>query len=80
MSNKSFKIVEQYPYLGNCWNNNRSPPLLGATCKPSLQQGNQTILGFLKRNLRNCSQALKELIYKQFILPVLEYTVAVWDP
>jgi len=35
---------------------------------------------FLQHNLRNCSRALKELSYKQFILPVLEYAAAIWDP
>ena len=39
------------------------------------------LLGFLRCNLWNWSQALKELSYKQFILPVhvLEYAVTVWD-
>jgi len=35
---------------------------------------------FLQRNLQNCSQALKELSFKQFILPVLQYAAAAWDP
>ena len=35
------------------------------------------LIGFLQRNLRNCSRALS---YKQFILPVLEYAAAIWDP
>ena len=38
------------------------------------------LLGFLKRNLRNCPRALKELSYKHFILPTLDYAVSIWDP
>ena len=38
------------------------------------------LISFLQRNLSNCSKELKELIYKQLVLPVLEYTATVWDP
>ena len=37
-------------------------------------------IGFLNRNLRACSKPLKELSYKQFVLPILEYASSVWDP
>ena len=38
------------------------------------------ILNFLRCNLRNCPKNLKELSYKQFVLPVLEYTATIGDP
>ena len=31
-------------------------------------------------NLRNCPKNLKELSYKQFVVPVLEYAATIWDP
>ena len=38
------------------------------------------LLGFLKRNLHHCLSGLKEMAYKQLILPCLGYCAAVWDP
>ena len=37
-------------------------------------------LGFLRRNLRVRSQALKQLAYFAFVRPCLEYASSVWDP
>ena len=37
-------------------------------------------LGFLKRNLKSCPQALKETAYISLVRSVLEYGSAVWDP
>jgi len=37
-------------------------------------------IGFLSRNLHDCSKTLKELSYKQFVLPILEYASSIWDP
>ena len=34
---------------------------------------------FLRRNLQNCPKNLKKSSYKQFVLPVLEYTAKIWD-
>ena len=38
------------------------------------------ILGFLRRNLYQCSQDVKETAYKGLVRPVLEYGSCVWDP
>ena len=38
------------------------------------------LIGFLNCNLHTCSKELKELSYKQFVLPVLDYASSVWDP
>ena len=37
-------------------------------------------IGFLSWNLRACSKPLKELSYKQFVLPIIDYASSVWDP
>jgi len=37
-------------------------------------------IGFLNRKLCTCSKELKELSYKQFVLPVLDYASSIWDP
>ena len=38
------------------------------------------LIGFLNCNLHTCSRELKELSYKQFVLPVLHYASSIWDP
>ena len=35
------------------------------------------LIEFSNRNLNTCS---KELSYKQFVLPVLDYASSTWDP
>ena len=37
-------------------------------------------LGFLRRNLKISSKTVKELAYKTFVRPILEYSSTVWDP
>jgi len=37
-------------------------------------------LGFLRRNLRVGSTHIKEVAYKTFVRPILEYASTVWDP
>ena len=38
------------------------------------------LLGFLKRNLYNAPLEIKEHVYKQLLLPSIEYCSAIWDP
>ena len=38
------------------------------------------LIGFLNHNLHTCLKELKELSYKQFVLPVLDYASSIWDP
>ena len=76
MSNKPLKIVEQHSYLGIIIDHHLSwGPQVNHVCNKATR-----LIGFLQRNLRNCSRALKELSYKQFILLVLEYAAEIWDP
>ena len=37
-------------------------------------------LGFLRRNLKISSSAIKDRAYKVFVRPILEYASSVWDP
>ena len=37
-------------------------------------------LGFLRRNLINCTKEVKERTYNTFVLPTLKYAASVWDP
>ena len=37
-------------------------------------------LAFLRRNLKNCPQKLKEMAYISLVRSVLEYSSSIWDP
>ena len=37
-------------------------------------------LGFLRRNLINCTKEVRKRTYNTFVLPTLEYAATVWDP
>ncbi|KAI0218062.1 eEF1A lysine and N-terminal methyltransferase [Lamellibrachia satsuma] len=39
-----------------------------------------SMLGFLRRNLRNCLQECRRLVYTAFVRSTLEYGAVVWDP
>jgi len=76
MTSKLLKVVEQHSYLGIIIDRHLS-------WKPQINHVSNKatrLIGYLQRNLRNCSLTLKELSYKQFILPVLEYAITIWDP
>ena len=45
-----------------------------------MQKLTNRLLGFLKRNLHHCPSGLKEMAYKQLILPCLEYYASIHDP
>jgi hypothetical protein len=38
------------------------------------------LVGFLQRNLSSCPQDVKAQAYTRLVLPVLEYTLSMWDP
>ena len=42
-------------------------------------KANRTV-GFLRRNLRDCTPPVKDLTYKTMVRPILEYSSTVWDP
>ena len=37
-------------------------------------------LSFLRRNLHQCPQDVKEAVYRGFVCPILEYGSCAWDP
>ena len=68
MSGKLLKTVEQHSYLGIQINHHLSwNPQVDYVCSKAT-----ILIGFLQRNLHNCPKELKELSYKQFVLPVLD--------
>ena len=76
MAGKLLSIVYQHPYLGIQQDHHLSwRPQVNYVCSKVTR-----ILNFLCRNLQNCPKNLKELSYKQFVLPVLEYAATIWDP
>ena len=42
-------------------------------------KGNRT-LGFIRRNLRECTKQVRETSYLTIVRPTLEYAAMVWDP
>jgi len=76
MMGKLLKIVEQHSYLGIQIDHRLSwRPQVDYVCSKATR-----LIGFLQRNLRNCPRELKELSFKQFVLPVLDYGASIWDP
>ena len=68
--------TEQHSYLGVQLHHKLSwQPHIQYTCNKASK-----ILGFLQRNLRHCPVDLRQLTYKQFVLPILEYCAPIWDP
>ena len=73
MSGQVLKIVKQHSYLGVIIDHQLSwKPHINYVCGKAIK-----LIGFLNRNLHICS---KELNYKQFVLPVLDYASSIWDP
>ena len=73
LSGQILRIIEQYSYLGVIIDHKLS-------WKPHIEyvsSKTMKLIGFLNRNLNTCS---KELSYKQFVLPVLDYASSIWDP
>ena len=42
-------------------------------------KGNRT-LGFIRRNLKECTRTVKETSYTAIVRPTIEYAATVWDP
>ena len=70
------RSVEKVKYLGVCLNNQLTQhDHIDYACNKA-----NRLLGFLKRNLYSFHKHFKEYVYKQFLLPSLEYCCAIWDP
>ena len=44
-----------------------------------MSKANRT-LGFLRRNMKDCTKPVKDLTYKAMIRPTMEYSSTFWDP
>ena len=76
MAGELLNTVDKHPFLGIQLDHHLSwRPQVNYVCSKATKTVN-----FLRCNLRNCPKNLKELSYKQFVLPVLEYAATIWDP
>ena len=76
MNGTSLAVTEQHLYLGVKLHHRLSwKPHIDYICN----RANRAV-GFLRRNLQHCPSHLRELAYKQFVLPILEYCSPIWGP
>lgn len=76
MCNISLNMVTEHEYLGICLHHKLS---WGPYVDRVRNKANR-LLGSLKRNLCNAPVQIKEHVYKQLLLPSIEYCSAIWDP
>ena len=78
-----------YKLKGHTLENTKSAKYLGVTLTSDLSWNTHidtiskkanSVLGFLKRNLKNCSTETKSKAYKALVRPHLEYCSTVWNP
>ena len=76
MLGHTLQAVDHYPYSEFTLSDNLNwkPYILNTTNKANLA------LGFVKRNLHNCPQKVKDQAYKSLVRPRLKYGCTVWDP
>ena len=82
-------VIFYYKVMGHTLESALHYPYLGVELSSTLDwshhidnkvnKANKT-LGFLRRNLSNCPESIKELAYKALVRPHLEYACPVWDP
>ena len=75
MYNISLNIVTEQEYLGICLHHKLS----WGPHVDCVQNKVNRLLRFLKQNLNNAPTQLKEYIYKQLLLPSIEYCSATWN-
>ena len=68
--------VKTNPYLGL----NISDDLKRSSHISKITSKTSSILGFLRRNLRQCHQECKKLAYLAMVRSTLEYGCLIWDP
>ena len=69
---RSLNNIEELSLTTNCLGNCTSTIYV---CGKAMK-----LIGFFNCNLHTCSKELKELSYKQSMLPILDYTSSIWDP
>lgn len=69
-------IVDSSKYLGVTMNNNLT---WDRHIDNIIGKGNKT-LGFIRRNLKDCTKPVKAAAYTSIVRPSLEYASTIWDP
>lgn len=72
----TLEVVDASKYLGVALTDDLS---WDQHIQNTVGKANRTI-GFLRRNLRDCTRPVKDLTYKTMVRPILEYSSTVWDP
>ena len=76
LCNKILENVSNHPYLGvEIDNKLRWDKHINKVTKKA-----NSILGLIKRNLKNCPLEVKTVAYKSLVRPILDYGSTVWDP
>ena len=76
MKGEPLEIVHHHPYLGVELSDSLKYHLhIDNICKKAA-----SVLGFLKRNLKQCSPKLKERAYQSLVRPKVEYAIPIWNP
>ena len=72
----TLEIVDSSKYLGVTLTSNLS---WDKHVDNVAAKGNRT-LGFIRRNLKDCTRTVKETSYIAIVRPTIEYAATVWDP
>ena len=73
---ETLQTVEESKYLGVVFNNHLTwQNHISATANKASK-----VLGFLRRNLHDCSTKVKAASYSTMVRPILEYSATIWDP
>ena len=76
LDNHILDKVEEYPYLGLTIHKS----LKWASHIIKISNKANSVLGFIKRNLKHANRDLKELAYTSLVRSILECSSTVWDP
>ena len=76
LDNHILDQVQDNPYLGITLSEN----LKWTTHINKIPNRSNSILGFIRRNLKHCTRSLKETAYISLVRSVLDYAAVVWDP
>jgi len=89
VTNKRSPINSSYKIHDHMVQQVTSTKYLGVTINHNLSWSNHitqicskanSVLAFLRRNLRQCSTAVKSLAYFTYVQPIVEYASTVWSP
>ena len=75
LDNHILEQVEENPYLGLTIHKS-----LKLASHINFSNKANSVLGFIKRNLKHANRDLKELAYTSLVRSILEYSSTVWDP